>query len=412
MFKKHGILAVTMFLSLILANGVGAGTELEDIVNNKQTATWAYYTDEIDITKISSSSRWYISPLVSGVPNINDVFSLGHGVGGWWTVGKGVGTIDTAMTQITIAPNLDTDPSNTFFDVGRQINVTDPGIHADRQRVQDKKHPIVWYFFNVPNRTWYIVNASRTGPSWDVYRLGWAADGGYDWSRVDISGYSVAHTPDPSGHTLAITFTVLGFVQEMSAKTTCNAEDWNLRYGIYLKVYWPLIYLQREMLLERLTGVNNQNIQWDNYISIANLVYTIKKQFGMTLGKDIVVAAFTSTGTVLKVNNIDFIPTILAGIDTAISTAGLTGSAAAVSLAPYLVVETLTTANNLYALVQINYLTDQLNSSRLLGSALLNYYRSCGTMTAGITALSDQASAANILQGVNKTFRSMTTVVQ
>jgi hypothetical protein len=213
MFKKHGILAVTMFLSLILANGVGAGTELEDIVNNKQTATWAYFTDEKDIAKISSSSRWYISPLVSGVPNINDVFSLGpviNGVGGWWTIGKGIGTIDSAMTQITIAPNLDLDPSDTFFDVGRQIDVTDPRIHDDRKRVQGttppSANPIVWYFFLVPNRTWYIVNASRTGPSWDVYRLGWAADGGYGWSRIDISGYSVTHAPDPSGRTLAVTF--------------------------------------------------------------------------------------------------------------------------------------------------------------------------------------------------------------
>lgn len=209
MFKKHGILAVTMFLILIVAQGVGAETELEGIVNHPQTATWAYYTDEIKIENISSTSRWYISPLVSGVPNINDVFSLGpviNGVGGWWTIGKGVGTIDSAMSQIKIAPNLDTDPSNTFFDVGIQAYITNSQIHSDRQRVQEKTLPIVWYFFMAPNNNaWYIVNASRTGPSWDLYRFGWA-NGGYDWGRIDISGYSVAHTPDPSGHTLAVTF--------------------------------------------------------------------------------------------------------------------------------------------------------------------------------------------------------------
>jgi len=209
MSNKYALLIV--FFLLILTKGASAETEREVIVNHTQSATWAYYTDDMNLSNVSSNSRWYISP-ISGTTVRTDAYSLGpitNGVGGWWTVGTGVATFDSSVSNISIAPNLDTDPSDTFLDVGLQQNVTNSIIHSDRQRLQGKTHPIEWYFFQAPNGLWYIVNAPGYGTVPQVLKFA-GKNGQYVWPPVDVSGYSYTAIPDLSGNFLAITFSSNG----------------------------------------------------------------------------------------------------------------------------------------------------------------------------------------------------------
>lgn len=205
MLNKYVILIVTFLL--ILSKGVSAETEREAIVNHTQNATWAYYTDDTNLTNVSSNSRWYISP-ISSVTVRTDAYSLGpisNGLPGWWTVGTGVATFDSSFSNISVAPNLDNDPSNTFFDVGQGLLVTNPSIHSDRQKLQGKTHPIEWYFFQAPNRLWYIVNAPGYGTGLQVLKFA-GTNGQYVWPPVDVSGYSYTTIPDPNGNFLTIKF--------------------------------------------------------------------------------------------------------------------------------------------------------------------------------------------------------------
>lgn len=237
MFKKYVILAVTIFF--ILSKGAGAETEREVIVNHTQTATWAYYTDDTNFANVSASrSRWYISPITVGVRT--DAYSLGpisNGRGGWWTVGTGVATFDSSISNISIAQNLDNDPSNTFWDIGLQLNVTNPLIHSDRQRLQGKTHPIEWYFFQAPNGLWYIVNAPGYGSSLSVLKFA-GTNGQYVWPPVDVSGYRYTAIPNPNGSSLTITFVSIAS-QSPFLSFPLNCGDVNCAFNYSQRAYTP-----------------------------------------------------------------------------------------------------------------------------------------------------------------------------
>ena len=204
MCTVRAILVVTLLL--IFHAEVGAETEREAIINHTQRATWVYYTDDTSFANVSTNSRWYISPIILGVRT--DAYSLGpisNGKAAWWTVGTGVATLDSRVFNVSVAQNLDSDPSDTFWDVGQQLFVTNPIIHSDRRRLQGKTHPIEWYFFQAPNGLWYIVNAPGYGASLSVLRFA-GRDGQYVWPPVDVSGFTYTASPNPNDNSLTITF--------------------------------------------------------------------------------------------------------------------------------------------------------------------------------------------------------------
>jgi len=181
----------------------GVSIERQSIVGRTHTSHWAYHTPT---QAVESGERWYISRIHAMVPG--EAYSLGpieNGQAAWWTIGTQATTFNSALNYMTFAPNLDTDPSNSFYDAGLKRTVTNSRIHADRRGLQGRSAPVKWYFFEAVNGLWYIVNAPSYGTRLIVLRFA-SLNGEYDWQPVDVSGVTVSFTPAHTGDAMRITF--------------------------------------------------------------------------------------------------------------------------------------------------------------------------------------------------------------
>lgn len=160
------------------------GNEVEAILNYSHQPSWVYYTDP-------TGGRWYISPfeLYTRQSGIYSLGPLTDGQASWWTVAtmavSGVSVINT----LTTGSIPDNQTSDTFYDIGRRINVTNPQIHSDRNLIRNSSVPAKWYFFSAPNGRWYIVADPSYGPTDPpVVRRFDSVNENYNWVDVDTTG--------------------------------------------------------------------------------------------------------------------------------------------------------------------------------------------------------------------------------
>lgn len=190
----------TAFGLLIFATSISAQTERESILNNGNThvASWAYYTDPTDV-------RWYISPIVSAKVAVYSLGPMVNRQAGWWTVGQADARIDVSGNRVSIDPNLDNDPLDSFYDVGLRQWLNNASIHSDRKKIQGTTVSIKWWFFNAPNGFWYIVNAG--GATTQILKFS-ELNGQYDWKATDTA--DVVPEFSNSGNTKLVRFTSFG----------------------------------------------------------------------------------------------------------------------------------------------------------------------------------------------------------
>lgn len=160
-----------------------AYTERESIMNNTHTLSWGYFYT-IPFPENPNYLIWYISPTAW----YGDVYALTpikDGKAGWGTVGEDVATIDLENNQISISDNLDSDPSDRYYDAGWREWTENSNIHLYRQWVQGQTVPIRWYFFYVKETySWYIINAPGNGEGTSILKFS-EKDGQYDWIATD-----------------------------------------------------------------------------------------------------------------------------------------------------------------------------------------------------------------------------------
>jgi hypothetical protein len=158
--------------------------EVEAIVNYSHKPSWVYYTDRL-------GSRWYISPfeLYSRASGIYSLGPLVNGQASWWTVATSAVTGNSAINSLTVGAIADDLRSDTFYDIGRRINVTDSLIHSDRSKIANSSVPAKWYFFSAPNGRWYIIADPGYGSiNPPIIRRFDALNGNYNWVEVDTTG--------------------------------------------------------------------------------------------------------------------------------------------------------------------------------------------------------------------------------
>lgn len=162
------------------------GADYNALRNTTQVMRWNYYMDQ-------TRYLWYIS-YAGGPDEMYDAYYLSgfssSGKNGWGTVGNAVATVNLQSQLVQVDPNLDTDPSDEYFDVGWGEWTTNSFIHEARQLIQGTTVPIMWYFFKAEsNGLWYIVVAPPyTSNAGNVLKFS-AKNGAngleYDWIPVD-----------------------------------------------------------------------------------------------------------------------------------------------------------------------------------------------------------------------------------
>jgi hypothetical protein len=253
-------------------------TERQVILNHTQLATWAYHTNG----DFGWNGRWYISAVNTGTTKSN-LYSLGplqNGLASWWTVGKAVSTFEVPLADagnqmVRVDANLDSDPSDTFEDVGLKTQVTDKRIHDDRKAIQGKTVPVQWYFFQAPNSNWYIVNVPwyslgplATSPGMlahdnlKVYKFN-TKDNAYLWEPVDVAGATVqfSNAVAPSvGKTVLFTRALPQFSRPIAAAS--DRSGVNLGYQFMNKTGAEDVYAYHtgvDMNAADAAGVNEES---------------------------------------------------------------------------------------------------------------------------------------------------------
>ena len=185
-FSLTRALLIGSIALLLCAAPVSAATERDSILNggNAHLASWAYYTDP---TACPNSCRWYISQIDSGKVGVYSLGPIVNHLAGWWTVGQSGAVINLSGNQVSIDSGLDSDSSNSFFDVGLQQWLSNVSIHSDRQKIQGKTVPIKWFFFQAPNGLWYIVTAPGYGGSTTEVLKFSESGGQYNWQATDTA---------------------------------------------------------------------------------------------------------------------------------------------------------------------------------------------------------------------------------
>ena len=151
----------------------------ELIKNSVHNLSFAYYQDK-------GSQRWYISPV--NFNNKVDVYSLmvfKNGRNGWGTVAKDVASFNLNNEMVSI-DNIEDNDNYTYYDRGWGEYNTDPIIQSDIEKIRNSTVSIKWWFFQVSNGSWYIINKNG-----DAYKFSSKTKNGildYNWIKIDMGG--------------------------------------------------------------------------------------------------------------------------------------------------------------------------------------------------------------------------------
>jgi len=161
---------------------VAGETERESIMNHTHILSWAYYTGD--------NNRWYISTTLGNSSYSDNVYSLmriKNGRAGWGTVAENAVVIDAENNTLSVDINLDSNSSNSYYDVGWQEWVEDDLIISDRKGIQGKNVIVKWYFFYVEGTgRWYIINTPEYSDGTFILKFA-SKDGQYDWQETDTA---------------------------------------------------------------------------------------------------------------------------------------------------------------------------------------------------------------------------------
>jgi hypothetical protein len=166
-----------------------ATDEASYIANFSHNPSWVYYTN-ISVT----NTRWYISP-IDIYSKKSGIYSLGPitaNQASWWTVSPNSVSGNFITNQITISPIIDSS-SDIFFDIGRQINISNSQIHSDRSLISNSTVSVKWYFFKASNGYWYIISDPRYSNGTLLVKRFSSLNGNYNWIDISTSGLTAVH---------------------------------------------------------------------------------------------------------------------------------------------------------------------------------------------------------------------------
>jgi len=185
--KKIILITTIIFLwnSLIYADV--NQTDIDSIKSGPIKLSYGYYTANKKTAE--GKLRWYIS--ATGDSLSGYIFSLGdietiNGVEkvSWREVSKDAASINLVDEEVVIA-NIADNPSHTFKDWGLGVNKTYASIQEDIELIRNSTVDIRWWFFQAPNKSWYIIDKSD-----HIYKFG-TKNGEYDWQQVDTTSFDM-----------------------------------------------------------------------------------------------------------------------------------------------------------------------------------------------------------------------------
>ncbi|MEM3170540.1 MAG: hypothetical protein QW838_07195 [Candidatus Nitrosotenuis sp.] len=184
-------------------------------------------------------------------------------------------------------------------------------------------------------------------------------------------------------------------IDKISAKSKCGDKASDLRYGIYLKMFEPVIDFDLSVTYQNNENVEKLNKRIDKFITgVAAGFFLLEDAYSKLLPPekilDLYGIAFQTVGYGAEVFEInDYLPIIFDAFGTALQTIARPTPA---TIASYVAINTVATVNNLISAIAISKRTDKFNTIAATREVLHAYYEYCGDFDAiqrklGIQAL-------------------------
>ena len=153
--------------------------EIDMIKNSVHELPWAYYQEERSTTD-KRYRRWFISNL--SLPYVFSLMKIENGKAGWGEVSATAGSINLNSNSISVG-DIPTRNSCSYYDRGLNKERENCIIKSDVTNIRNSIVPILWWFFQASNGSWYIMQEGNSV----AYKFSGDANGQYDWSHtVDI----------------------------------------------------------------------------------------------------------------------------------------------------------------------------------------------------------------------------------
>jgi hypothetical protein len=166
------------------------------------------------------------------------------------------------------------------------------------------------------------------------------------------------------------------FAQDhISMATRCNSQDWNLMNGIYHKFYDASMGIETDFIDAKINMTDAQTQFRDNIINLAGNILQLKADFDIKTVNDAAIQGISTSGLAMELSGCDVIPPI----DDVLSTAlNAILDPTPLSIADYVVLNSLQIINDWIGRYQIIALTKQRNTISVERQVLGAYYVYCG----------------------------------
>lgn len=171
-------------------------------------------------------------------------------------------------------------------------------------------------------------------------------------------------------------------IDKISAKSKCGDKTSDLRYGIYLRLFEPIIDFDLSTTYQSIKKIENENEYYNKLISIAegilllNSAYSELQPIKKTL--DLYGIAFQTVGYGAEIFGIkDYLPIVFDAFGTALQTIAHPTPA---TIASFVVTRTSATVNNFISAISITRKTNKFNTIAATREVLHAYYEYCGNL--------------------------------
>lgn len=166
---------------------------------------------------------------------------------------------------------------------------------------------------------------------------------------------------------------------DISFRTKCNENKWNMRLGIYYKLLRPAIIFDMDLLYSGIEGNIDKNKYYSNLLSLSNGLLLVNSLDKTQTGSELISASLSSLGLASKIYEIDdYFPIIMSSLSTSIKAMA---NPTPESISLYVVSSTLSSMNNLISSIKINKKRKKFETLMGVRDILDAYYLHCGDIS-------------------------------
>lgn len=182
----------------------------------------------------------------------------------------------------------------------------------------------------------------------------------------------------------------------IASQTVCGTDDDNLKYGVYLHLFEPILDMDVALTYQSIQGIEDQDEYADGLLRIATGLMLLRSAYQAETALDVSGVALKAVGRALDLlGTSDYTDIIMTSLGEALRTiANPTPS----TIAGYVVTNTFSIISNTLAAIRIEQKTEEMQAILSARDVLHAYFRNCGDLDATMADLDVEEVPADCLR--------------